>query len=252
MIHQKLILKKRYIRKFFEYFSINNLSMAVLAAQLSKLNKDKIKKQIKNIKHVDGRLELIRKFPNNIKVYIDYAHTPDALCEALKSLSNFKKNKISLVFGCGGERDFKKRPLMAKIAKSMCEKIFVTDDNPRNESPIKIRKQIIRHLKNCNYYNIGSRSKAIKEAIIKAEPNEIILVAGKGHEIYQNYGHKIISISDRKIIKKIKINKKIINQKERNYIFNSNILNTIFGNKRSYKVNGIAIDLRDVKKIIYF
>ena len=112
-------------------------------------------------------LELIRKFPNNIKVYIDYAHTPDALCEALKSLNNFKKNKISLVFGCGGERDFKKRPLMAKIAKSMCEKIFVTDDNPRNESPKKIRKQIIRQLKNCNYYNIGSRSKAIKEAIIK-------------------------------------------------------------------------------------
>ena len=240
--------KKDISENFLNTFQVNNLSMAVLAAQLSKLNKDKIKKQIKNIKNVDGRLELIRKFPNNIKVYIDYAHTPDALCEALKSLSNFKKNKISLVFGCGGERDFKKRPLMAKIAKSMCEKIFVTDDNPRNESPIKIRKQIIRHLKNCNYYNIGSRSKAIKEAIIKAEPNEIILVAGKGHENHQNYGHKIISIFDKKIIKKIKINKKIINQKERNYIFNSNILNTIFGNKRSYKVNGIAIDSRDVKK----
>ena len=82
--------------------------------------------------------------------------------------------------------------LMARIAKSMCEKIFVTDDNPRNESPKKIRKQIIKHLKNCNYYNIGSRSKAIKEAIIKAEPNEIILVAEKGHEIHQNYGNKII------------------------------------------------------------
>ena len=83
----------------------------------------------------------------------------------------FKLSDISLVFGCGGERDFKKRPLMAKIAKSFCKKIYVTDDNPRKEDPRKIRKEIIKHLKGSNYFNIGNRSKAIKEAILNAEPH---------------------------------------------------------------------------------
>ncbi len=109
------------------------------------------------------------------------------------------------MFGCGGERDFKKRPLMAKIAKSFCKKIYVTDDNPRKEDPRKIRKEIIKHLKGRNYFNIGNRSKAIKEAILNAEPDETVLVAGKGHENYQDYGNKVISISDKQIIKKLKI-----------------------------------------------
>ncbi|MDC3104460.1 UDP-N-acetylmuramoyl-L-alanyl-D-glutamate--2,6-diaminopimelate ligase [Candidatus Pelagibacter bacterium] len=240
--------KRDIPKNFIDTFQSKNLTMAILAAQLSKLNKLKIKRNINKIKNVDGRLEFIRKFPNNIKIYIDYAHTPDALYEALKSLNNVKKNKISLVFGCGGERDFKKRSSMAKIAKSMCEKIFVTDDNPRNENPKKIRNQIIKHLKNCNYYNIGSRAKAIREAVIKAEPNEIILVAGKGHEIYQDYGHKVLSTSDRQIIKRLKIKKKTINKKEKNYMFNSNILNSVLNNDKFFRVNGIAIDSRDVKK----
>ncbi len=242
-------LLKNFIPKdFINTFQSKNLSMAILAAQVSKLNKIKIKNKIKKIKSVNGRLELVRKFPNNIKIYIDYAHTPDALREALKSLKNIKKNKISIVFGCGGERDFKKRPLMAKIVKSMCEKIYVTDDNPRNENPKKIRNQITKHLKNCDYNEIGSRSKAIKEAVLKAEPNEIILVAGKGHENYQDYGDKVFSISDRQIIKNLKIDKKIINKRNRNYLFNSEILNSVLRDDKFYKVNGIAIDSRNVKK----
>ena len=86
----------------------------------------------------------------------------------------------------------------------------MTDDNPRKEDPRKIRKEIIKYLKGSNYFNIGNRSEAIKEAISRAEPNEIILIAGKGHENYQDYGNKIISISDREIIKKLKINKKAV------------------------------------------
>ena len=159
--------------------------MAILAAQLCNLNYKKINSSLKKIKNVDGRLDLIKKFPNNIRVFIDYAHTPDALREVIKSIKDTFNNNISLVFGCGGERDFKKRSLMAKVAKSFCEKIYVTDDNPRKENPKKIRKEIINHLKGSTYFNIGNRSKAIKEAISKAEPNEIILVAGKGHENYQ-------------------------------------------------------------------
>ena len=87
-------------------------------------------------------------------MFIDYAHTPDALQEALKSIKNQFRDNISLVFGCGGERDFKKRPLMANVAKSFCKKIYVTDDNPRNESPKKIRKEIIQYLKGSDYFDI--------------------------------------------------------------------------------------------------
>ncbi len=229
-------------------FQMKNLSMAILAAQLCNLNYTKINSALRKIKNVDGRLDLIKKYPNNIRVFIDYAHTPDALQEVMKSIKNIFNSNISLVFGCGGERDFKKRSLMAKVAKSFCTKIYVTDDNPRKEDPKKIRKEIINHLKGSNYFNIGNRSKAIKEAVLKAEPNEIILIAGKGHENYQDYGNKIISISDRKIIKKLKINKNRINQKKKNYLFNSKILNKIIKNKKTYFFNGLSIDSRDVKK----
>ncbi len=229
-------------------FQIKNLSMAILAARLCNLNQIKIDSVLKKIKNVDGRLDLIKKYPNNIRVFIDYAHTPDALQKVIKSIKNSFNNKISLVFGCGGERDFKKRSLMAKIAKSFCEKIYVTDDNPRKEDPKKIRKEIISYLKGSNYFNIGNRSKAIKEAISKAEPNETILIAGKGHENYQDYGNKVISISDSKIIKKLSISKKTISQKRQNYLFNSKILNKIIKNKKVYSFDGIAIDSRYVKK----
>ena len=103
------------------------------------------------------------------------------------------------VFGCGGDRDFKKRPVMAKIASSFCKKIYVTDDNPRNEKPEKIRKEIIKNIKNKNCFNIGDRFKAIKTAIINAEPNEVILIAGKGHETFQIYKNKTINFSDKQI-----------------------------------------------------
>ena len=94
---------------------------------------------------------------------------------------------------------------MAKIAKSLCKKIYVTDDNPRNENPAKIRKEIIHHLKGSKYYENGNRFKAIKSAILNAEPDESVIVTGKGHETVQNYGNKIFNISDKKIIKSIKI-----------------------------------------------
>ena len=229
-------------------FQIKNLSMAVLAARLCNLDNFKINNSLKKIKNVDGRLDLIKKYPNNIRVFIDYAHTPDALNEVIKSIRNTYNSKISLVFGCGGERDLKKRPLMAKIAKSFCKKIYVTDDNPRKENPKKIRKEIIKYLKGSNYFNIGSREKAIKEALLNAEPNETILIAGKGHENYQDYGNKTISISDRQIIKKLRINKDMINQKKQNFLFNSKILNKIIKEKNFYKFNGLTIDSREIKK----
>ena len=228
-----------------EYFQKKNLSMAILASRLCGLKNIKINKTLQKIKSIDGRLEFIKKFQNNVKVFIDYAHTPDALSEVIRSLINSYGDNIHLVFGCGGERDFKKRALMAKIAKLYCKKIYVTDDNPRKENPEKIRKEIINNLKGSIFFNIGNRTKAIKQAVLDAEPDGIILVAGKGHENYQDYGNKVFSISDKQIIKNLKIK---INKKNKNYIYNSKILKKILKNKKFKKFNGLTIDSRMVKK----
>ena len=88
---------------------------------------------------------------------------------------------------------------MAKIASKNCKKIYITDDNPRNEKPEYIRKKIIENIKNKNCFNIGDRAKAIKTAILNADPNEIILIAGKGHEEQQIYKNKVLRVSDKKI-----------------------------------------------------
>ncbi len=227
------------------FFQLKNLSMAALAAKLCGLKKKKIYSSIRKIKNVDGRLELIKSFKNNIKVFVDYAHTPGALETVLKSIKNLNNNKISLVFGCGGDRDKQKRSIMAKIAKNYCQKIYVTDDNPRNENPDKIRSEITRHLKGKIFYNIANRTEAIKKSILNAQANEIILVAGKGHEAYQDYGKKIISISDKKIIRKIKRKQ---SKNKITFIENSKIINKVLKNNKFYKFNGLAIDSRDVKK----
>ena len=197
-------------------FQAKNLSMSILAAKLCGIKNKKIMNILNKIKSVEGRLQLIRVLPNQAKIFIDYAHTPEALSTALKSLDNHYKENINLVFGCGGERDIKKRPLMAKIAGKLSNKIYITDDNPRNENPKKIRKTIIKNLKNKNFNEIGNRSDAIKAAIKNSKLNEIILIAGKGHETHQDYGKKILNISDKIIIKNIKIKKEKLNQKKNN------------------------------------
>ena len=133
----------------------------------------------------------------------------------------------SLVFGCGGDRDYKKRPLMAKIANKYCQKIYVTDDNPRNEKPENIRKEIVKHINKGIYFNIGNRTQAIRTAILNASPNEIIVVAGKGHETQQIYKNKVLNISDKKIIKKIKLKFKTLSSKEKTFSQNRKVLTEI-------------------------
>ena len=195
-------------------FRIKNLAMAIKATKLCGLKEKSIYQNIKKIKDVEGRLELIKNFPNNVKVFLDYAHTPDALNETIKSLKANYGNNISIVFGCGGDRDKKKRSLMAKIANNNCKKIYITDDNPRNENPKKIRDKLLKYIKKNKAFNIGNRSLAIKKAIQNADINEVILVAGKGHEEQQIYRDKILKISDKKIIKNIDIKKKILTKKK--------------------------------------
>ena len=247
-IKQTFNLIKNYPFPLIGEFQMKNLAMAVEAAKICKIKNFNLDRALNNLKTIAGRLELVKNLPNGIKVFIDYAHTPEALSEAIQALKFYFKSDISLVFGCGGERDYKKRPLMAKVAKKFCKKIYVTDDNPRKENPKKIRETLTKNLKNSNYFNIGNRSIAIKTAVNNAEPNEIILVAGKGHENIQDYGNRILHVSDKEIIRKLSLKKKFINKKKQNYILNNTIMREITGGKKEYKINELTLDSRKVKK----
>jgi len=229
-------------------FQSKNLSMAIAAAKFCNLNEEKIFNSLKKIKDVSGRLELVRVFSNNIKVYVDFAHTPDALKKTLKALRDLYGDNISIVFGCGGDRDFKKRPMMAKIVNSYCKKIYITDDNPRNENPRRIRQTILKYIKDKDCFNIGNRSKAIHSAIINAEPSDVILIAGKGHESEQIYKNRVIKISDKQIIKRLNSKIKKISLSQQNYLQNQKILSEIKSNFKAQNFHGISIDTRMLKK----
>jgi len=138
-------------------------------------------------------------------VIVDYAHTPDALRNTLGELRRiFKKGKLICVFGCGGDRDIKKRPLMGKIASNISDFVVVTSDNPRNEDEMKIILEIMSGIENKQDTLIEvNRLKAIKIAIDKAEVNDTILIAGKGHENYQIIGNKKIFFDDNIFVKNI-------------------------------------------------
>ncbi len=134
-------------------------------------------------------------------IYVDYAHTPDALTAALFSLRELTENKITLVFGCGGGRDRFKRPIMGEIAENFADGIIVTDDNPRNEDSDKIRKSI---LETCpSAIEIPNRKEAIITAINQCEKGDSILIAGKGHEKFQIINEKKIPFSDQEIIREV-------------------------------------------------
>ncbi len=243
---EKKLIKNKNIK--FKNFQIKNLSMAIAAAKLCNLKEKKIFRSINKIKDVDGRLELVKIFSNNVSVYVDFAHTPDALLKSITALKDSDNKDVSIIFGCGGNRDFKKRPLMGKIASQNCKNIYVTDDNPRDEKPEKIRNEIIKVIKNKNCFNIKDRSIAIKTAIINAEPNEKILIAGKGHESQQIYKKKTISISDKKIVSNFNYKNKKLSNKQLTFLQNKKIFKQIKKNTKIEDFHGLAIDSRLVKK----
>ena len=180
---------------------LNNILMAIIAAIKSNLSLDRIFKVIPKIKSVKGRFEKIGKIKNNSKVILDYAHTPEALKTCILNLrEQFNNKKVSLLFGCGGNRDQNKRFKMGKIASDYSDKIYLTDDNPRYENPKKIRKDIKRGIKNRNILEIPDRSKAISVAIRNLNSGEILLIAGKGHEKTQDFGNRRIYFSDKQVI----------------------------------------------------
>jgi len=242
----KIIIKSKIYElkiPLIGFFQIKNLLMAILAAKACGVSEKKIFNKVNKIKPVPGRLECVSKLNNKSLIILDFAHTPDALEQSLIALKKQFKKKILLVFGCGGERDKNKRFTMGSIAKKYCKKIFITDDNPRNEDPKKIRKAIITACKDLAV-EIGNRKKAIETAIQELESNEILLVAGKGHETNQDYGDKVLNFSDKKAIKEI-IKKRRNFYKKRKW--NEEIARKVFKNKK-INYNGVSINSKTIKK----
>ena len=231
-------------KKIIGTFQKKNFAQAALAASLCGIKNNLIQKALIKIKHVNGRLELVKVFPNKCKVFVDYAHTPDALKKTLETLSLYNKN-LTVVFGCGGDRDISKRSKMALIAKKYCKKIYVTDDNPRYENPKIIRRQITSKLLGAWFRNIGNRKKAINLAVKNSEPNEVILIAGKGHENFQYLKNKSIIFNDAEVVKKINFKRK----KAKNYskIFNLNLLKK-FKIKAKKGFLGVSINSKKISK----
>ena len=178
-------------------FQVYNSLCAVGICYATGIPIESICDSLKNLKPINGRLELVGQF-NDSNIYIDYAHTPDALKNAILSLRKHTKNKLVIVFGCGGDRDKDKRHLMGKIAKEFADVVIVTDDNPRNENPSEIRNMILEGCSDAK--EIGDRKEAIKFAIHQLQPGDILLVAGKGHEDYQILANGRIHFSDKEII----------------------------------------------------
>lgn len=148
------------------------------------------------LKGAPGRLEKVAYAKSGAPIYVDYAHTPDSLEQVLKAVRPHVGGKLHVVFGCGGDRDKGKRPLMGKAATENADAVIVTDDNPRTEDPAAIRREALAGAPGAR--EIGDRATAIREGIASlATPNDMLIIAGKGHEPYQIVGTQTLHFSDR-------------------------------------------------------
>lgn len=182
-------------------FQIENALAAAGLALACGMNIESIVKSLKTMQQVPGRLELVGVTPSKGSVYVDYAHTPDALETILKTLRPYTKNKLYVVFGCGGNRDTTKRPLMGEIAHKFSDVCIITDDNPRYEDPALIRQQIKAACPNA--IEKGDRFEAMQFAINSLVEGDILVICGKGHEQGQIIGNNNLPFDDRQKAKDI-------------------------------------------------
>jgi UDP-N-acetylmuramoyl-L-alanyl-D-glutamate--2,6-diaminopimelate ligase len=194
-------------------FNLSNILAAVAAAVALDIPVDRIRDGVGALKNVPGRLERVEG-SRDIKVFVDYAHTEDALRRVLENLSEFREKRLITVFGCGGDRDRGKRPLMGAAATSFSDLAIITSDNPRTEDPLAIIGAIETGIPSGSvsklnaaslclpsdrrgYAVIPDRKTAITAAIASAQPGDVVLIAGKGHEDYQILGDRKIFFDDR-------------------------------------------------------
>src|SRR5205823_9479053 len=144
---------------------------------------------------VPGRLEAVPA-KRQFQIYVDYAHTPDALGNVLKTLRELEPRRLVVVFGCGGDRDRQKRPLMGEMVHQYADYPIITSDNPRKEHPGSIIAEIEKGYRSTHYEKIVDRMAAIGRAIALAQPRDIVLIAGKGHENYQVFADHTVPFDD--------------------------------------------------------
>jgi UDP-N-acetylmuramoyl-L-alanyl-D-glutamate--2,6-diaminopimelate ligase len=180
--------------------NIYNLCMAYLVLKSLGINKDKICDVISQSGIVNGRCEVIHN--KDFYIILDYAHTPDAMEKILLEVNKIKENRIVTLFGCGGNRDKKKRGIMGYIASINSDKVYITNDNPRNEDEDHIIRDILSISNDPNkVVVIKDRKKAIKEAVDNLDKGDVLLILGKGHEDYQIIGNTKYNLSDREIVR---------------------------------------------------
>jgi len=195
--------KIKVMTKLIGDFNISNILASILICDSLGLDINKIVKAIENFTLVPGRFESFKK-NNNGTIIVDYAHTPDAfekMLSLIKKIDNQKK--IITLFGCGGDRDNLKRPLLGQISEKYSDKVIITDDNPRFENPKKIINDIISGFKSANYSIINDRKVAIEKAITKLAGTEVLMILGKGIENYQIINNKKYNHNDVDIVKSL-------------------------------------------------
>ena len=192
-------------------FNVYNVMGTVAAMLAEKIDKETICAVLDGFDGVPGRFQLVEA-GQPYTVIVDYAHTPDGLENVLHTARSITKGKLWVVFGCGGDRDNKKRPIMGNLALQLADKIVVTSDNPRTEDPELIIDEIFTGMADVpagkEVFRLSDRRDAIHFALAKAEPADVILIAGKGHENYQILKDKTIHFDDKEVVQEYWSDKK--------------------------------------------
>ncbi len=185
-------------------FSVYNALAAASVAYAEGIGGETIKEGLEKVENVPGRSEII-KTDTQYTVIVDYAHSPDGLQNILASIREYVKGRIITLFGCGGDRDKEKRPIMGAIAGRMSDYCIITSDNPRSEEPMDIIRQVEVGIKStgCDYICIENRRDAIKYALSMAKADDVVLLAGKGHETYQVLKDRTIPFDERDIVEEL-------------------------------------------------
>jgi len=181
-------------------FNIYNSLAAVLCADLMGIKAKTIQKALTAISAVPGRFEIVNA-GQDFQIVVDYAHTPDGMKNVLETAAAMEKNRLIVLFGCGGDRDQSKRPAMAALAEKYADYSIVSNDNPRSEDPEKIFAEIKAGFSSDfkDYEIIADRKKAIEQAVKTAKKNDLVMLLGRGHEKYQILNDKKIELDDRKV-----------------------------------------------------
>ena len=181
-------------------FQLSNALVAAGMAMATGTPADTVFEALEHLKGAAGRLDLVGSTPSGAPVYVDYAHKPDALENVLAAVRPFTTGRIVVVFGCGGDRDRAKRPIMGEIATRLADLVIVTDDNPRSEEPAAIRAAIMAAAPGAT--EIGDRAEAIRTAVKLLESGDTLIIAGKGHEEGQTVGDVVLPFSDHAEVRK--------------------------------------------------